>query len=293
MTMGQVRRKCRDRRPLRGAAALAGWLLLLSGPAIGEGPPPFPDFTFKTVRPPEPGSKKRIDVQIAPAPITGRLPQISGAPPQDAAPSAAAGPAVDAAPGRYGWFWEAISPERAASGPGRLEPALNALSLPPEGQSVPAPRLSDLVAIAREHGARMLMNSVGTQVSPALILAVVAVESAGEVTAVSGAGAQGLMQLMPETAARYGVADPFDADQSIAGGTAFLDTLLTRFEGDPILALAGYNAGETQLALHDGVPEFAETRDYVPKVLAAFAVARGLCVTPPELISDGCVFQLP
>ncbi|PJE31965.1 Soluble lytic murein transglycosylase [Pseudooceanicola antarcticus] len=274
-----------------GAVVLAAWLALLPAAALSDDPPPFPEFTFKTVRPPEPGSRKRIDVQIAPqAPGTSRLPQIGA--PETPKPAAAA-PASGEAPGRYGWFWEAISPERAASGPGRLEPALNALSAPPAGQGVPAPRLSSLMEIARAHGAQMLINSVGTQVSPALILAVIAVESSGDASAVSGAGAQGLMQLMPDTAARYGVSDPFDAGQSIAGGTAFLDVLLTRFEGDPILALAGYNAGETQLALHDGVPEFAETRDYVPKVLAAFAVARGLCVTPPELISDGCVFRLP
>lgn len=62
------------------------------------------------------------------------------------------------------------------------------------------------------------------------------------------------------------------------------------FDRDPILVLAGYNAGEGSVRKHAGVPPFAETRDYVPKVLAAFQVAQGLCLTPPELISDGCVF---
>lgn len=62
------------------------------------------------------------------------------------------------------------------------------------------------------------------------------------------------------------------------------------FEDDPILVLAGYNAGEGSVRKYNGVPPFAETRDYVPKVLAAFQVARGLCLTPPQLISDGCVF---
>ena len=66
--------------------------------------------------------------------------------------------------------------------------------------------------------------------------------------------------------------------------------LMERFEGDPILALAGYNAGENSVTKHDGVPPYAETRDYVPKVLAAWTVARGLCLTPPQLVSDGCVF---
>jgi soluble lytic murein transglycosylase-like protein len=66
---------------------------------------------------------------------------------------------------------------------------------------------------------------------------------------------------------------------------------MQEFDNDPILVLAGYNAGEGSVRNYDGVPPYAETRDYVPKVLAAFQVARGLCTTPPELISDGCVFN--
>ena len=131
---------------------------------------------------------------------------------------------------------------------------------------------------------------MGTKVSPALALAVIAVESAGRSDAVSTAGAEGLMQLMPATAARFDVADSFDARQNIRGGIRYLDWLMGRFDGDPILALAGYNAGEGAVTRHGGVPPFAETRDYVPKVLAAFSVARGLCATPPVLVSDGCVF---
>ncbi|WP_010139704.1 lytic transglycosylase domain-containing protein [Oceanicola sp. S124] len=275
----------RGRRAGGIATRICLGLLLAPGPVLGQQPPPFADFTFKTVRPPAPGSNRRITVQIAP--------QDQPAPPAPSSSSASPAAAVPAAPGRYGWFWQAIPPESAASGPGRLDLAMRALSGAPPGQQVPAPRLAEMVRIARAHQASILVHSVGSGVSPALILAVIAVESSGRTDAVSGAGAQGLMQLMPDTARRYGVEDPFDADQSIAGGTAFLGALLARFEGDPILALAGYNAGETQLALHEGVPDFAETRDYVPKVLAAFAVARGLCITPPELISDGCVFHLP
>ena len=100
------------------------------------------------------------------------------------------------------------------------------------------------------------------------------------------------MQLIPATADRFGVTNALDASQNIKGGVAYLDWLLKEFGGDPILALAGYNAGENAVKKHAGVPPYAETRDYVPKVLAAFAVARNLCRTPPELVSDGCVFNL-
>jgi soluble lytic murein transglycosylase-like protein len=129
-------------------------------------------------------------------------------------------------------------------------------------------------------------------VSPALVLAVMTIESAGKADAVSGAGAQGLMQLMPATASRFGVTDSLVAAQNIAGGVKYLDWLMGKFDNDPILVLAGYNAGEGSVRKYEGVPPFAETRDYVPKVLAAFQVARGLCLTPPELISDGCVFAM-
>ena len=118
------------------------------------------------------------------------------------------------------------------------------------------------------------------------------VESGGRVDAVSSAGAQGLMQLMPATAERFGVSNAMDASDNIKGGIAFLDFLMKKFEGDPILVLAGYNAGENSIGSNDGVPPFVETRDYVPKVLAAYETARGLCRTQPMLLSDGCVFNV-
>jgi len=130
-------------------------------------------------------------------------------------------------------------------------------------------------------------------VSPALALAVIAVESGGRADAVSHAGAEGLMQLMPAAAERFGVTDRKNAKESIQGGVKYLDRLMQDFDGDPVMVLAGYNAGENAVRKHGGVPPFAETRDYVPKVLAAFAVARGLCLTPPMLISDACAFRQP
>jgi soluble lytic murein transglycosylase-like protein len=162
----------------------------------------------------------------------------------------------------------------------------------PGGSTVLGPRLQTLQEIADEHGKDILISTVGTQVSPALALAVIAVESSGRADAVSKAGAQGLMQLMPATAERFGVTDAFDPAQNIKGGVAFLDFLMTKFEGDPVLVLAAYNAGKNSIAKNDGVPPYAETRDYVPKVLAAFKTARGLCLTPPELASDGCVLRM-
>ena len=100
------------------------------------------------------------------------------------------------------------------------------------------------------------------------------------------------MQLMPATASRFGVEDSTVPQQNISGGIKYLDWLMGEFDSDPILVLAGYNAGEGSVRKHEGVPPFPVTRDYVPKVLAAFQVAKGLCKTPPELISDGCVFAL-
>jgi hypothetical protein len=192
----------------------------------------------------------------------------------------------------FEWFWTAISPALADSGPGRLDPALDLLANPPGGEGVSAPRLQALQDIARAHGTDILRHTVGTRVSPALVLAVISVESAGRGDAVSTAGATGLMQLMPATAERFGVTDRLVTSENIRGGVAYLDWLMGHFDGDPILVLAAYNAGEGSVRDNGGVPPYPETRGYVPKVLAAFAVARGLCVTPPMLVSDGCVFNV-
>ena len=146
--------------------------------------------------------------------------------------------------------------------------------------------------IANDQGANILMATIGTQVSPALVLAVISVESGGKADAVSVKGAQGLMQLMPDTATRFGVTDSTSSLENIRGGVAYLDWLLKEFEGDAVMALAGYNAGEGAVKQHQGVPPYAETRDYVPKVLAAFEVARNLCKTRPELVTDACALNL-
>lgn len=258
-------------------------------------------FTFRRVTVGKPaGGAKRITVQIDPvkqAAVIAANPAVPPRPeggPIDPSPvSASADGKVKGAPpsSTYAWYWDLQSPDLSQRSSGRLEAAVSALNNGPGGAVVRAPRLSTLQSIADAHGASILAATIGTNVSPALALAVIGVESGGRPAAVSTAGATGLMQLMPATAERFGVTDRTNTRQNIKGGVAYLDWLLKHFGHDPVLALAGYNAGEGAVQDHRGVPPYAETRDYVPKVLAAWAVAKGLCVTQPQLISDGCVFR--
>lgn len=104
------------------------------------------------------------------------------------------------------------------------------------------------------------------QLDPDLVLAVIAAESGYRVDAVSPKNAMGLMQLIPETATRFGVQDPFDPEQNIRGGMKYLRWLLAHFDGDVALALAGYNAGEGAVAEHKGIPPYRETRNYVLRI---------------------------
>jgi len=103
-------------------------------------------------------------------------------------------------------------------------------------------------------------------VDEALVRAIIQAESAYNPYALSKAGAQGLMQLMPCTAAQYGVSDSYDAQQNINGGVAYLRFLLDMFDGDVRLASAAYNAGENNVLKYAGVPPFAETQVYVQRV---------------------------
>lgn len=100
-----------------------------------------------------------------------------------------------------------------------------------------------------------------------LVRAVIRKESAGRPCAVSPKGAQGLMQIMPETASTLGLADPFDPKQNVDAGTKFLKALIDRFKGSLPLALAAYNAGPLAVEKAGGIPEFAETKDYVAEIL--------------------------
>ncbi len=271
------------------------FLLVLALPAAAETAPTAQaggDFTFKRVAPPSSGTTQRITVQIDPdADVFWITPGSEPRRPGDPRPEAAAQLPPDlmpSAPTAYDWYWAAVSPAIGLDAATRFNLAIDAIR--ENALKIGTPRLETLQGIVDTHGADILTSTVGTQVSPALVLAVIAIESAGRTDAVSSAGAEGIMQLIPATAERFGVADSMDPKANIEGGVTYLDWLLKEFDRDPVLALAGYNAGEGAVRKHQGVPPFAETRAYVPKVLAAWNVARGLCLTPPQLISDGCVF---
>lgn len=124
---------------------------------------------------------------------------------------------------------------------------------------------------------------------PNLVKAVIKAESDFDRWAVSSKGAQGLMQLWPPTARRFGVSDPFDARQNIFAGTQYLRILLDMFQGDLSLALAGYNAGENAVRRYGGIPPYRETRNYVRKVHRFL----GASSVRPAPSADAAAFFVP
>jgi hypothetical protein len=131
------------------------------------------------------------------------------------------------------------------------------------------------------------------------VRAVIQTESQFDPRAVSSVGAQGLMQLMPATARRFGVADPFQPQQNIFGGVRYLKWLLDKFGGNQALAAAGYNAGENAVVRYGGIPPYRETQHYVRKVMALVqgsdalpavapmpvAAAAAVAVEPPPTVT--------
>ncbi|MCB1575700.1 MAG: lytic transglycosylase domain-containing protein, partial [Xanthomonadales bacterium] len=120
-----------------------------------------------------------------------------------------------------------------------------------------------------EHAAMIRRHADRERLSPRLVQALVQVESGYNPRAVSSKGAQGLMQLMPETSRELAVDDPFDPDQNLRGGTRYLRSMLDRF-GDLQMALAAYNAGPTAVSRFGGIPPYAETQGYVRRILGLF-----------------------
>jgi hypothetical protein len=134
------------------------------------------------------------------------------------------------------------------------------------GCEPPLPPMVSLAQASPQLRAMVQHVAAITHLDAKLVLSVIAVESAFDANAVSPKNAMGLMQLTAETAARFGVRDPFDPEQNIRGGTTYLRWLIQRFAGDLTLALAAYNAGENTVDFYGGVPPFAETIQYIKRI---------------------------
>jgi len=147
--------------------------------------------------------------------------------------------------------------EPAAAEPEQAPPALPSVEPAPPASAPPT-----IVELVRQVAPEY-------QVSPPLVFAIMHAESNFNYTAVSPKNAQGLMQLIPETAQRFRVRNAFDAAQNVRGGMAYLRWLLAYFEGDVALVAAAYNAGERAVERYLGVPPYDETRAYVRRIVAA------------------------
>jgi soluble lytic murein transglycosylase-like protein len=172
--------------------------------------------------------------------VQSRIAEITGTPPPNAAPTGAFGAALAQAMQPAGAATEAVAGAPAPVPPEQIDALVN-------------------------------QNASIYQIDPALVKAVIANESGFNAAATSPVGAQGLMQLMPETAAAMGVRDPYDPSQNVAGGTRYLKSMLDRFKGDTRLAVAAYNAGPGAVEKYGDVPPYAETQTYVGNVLGSYA----------------------
>jgi len=189
-----------------------------------------------------------MDITTDIAAVQQRIAEITGAP----APGAPAG-----APGSFASMVQAAMDPSPAPG----SPASSGAGAPSDAPAmVPPAQIDQLVS----------QNAGRWGVDPALVKAIIANESGFNAHATSKTGAQGLMQLMPGTAAGLGVTDSYDPGQNVFGGTRYIRGLLDRFHGDMRLAIAAYNAGPGAVEKYNGVPPYAETQNYVQNVLASY-----------------------
>jgi hypothetical protein len=166
---------------------------------------------------------------------------------------------------------QSYEPEEAPIAPPPQPPALSApVPAPPTSVALTAPVAQptqkapvDLDQVVRDASQRY-------QLDPDFVNSVIKAESNFKTRAVSKKGAQGLMQLMPQTASKLGVSDPFDPKANVEAGTAHLSSLLDRYHNDPIKALAAYNAGAHRVEQYHGVPPYHETQTYVARIVHDF-----------------------
>jgi soluble lytic murein transglycosylase-like protein len=143
-----------------------------------------------------------------------------------------------------------------------------------QSSRAPQPAPPSVVVKAPPHIEKMVRQIAPRyRIDPKLALTIIAVESNFDTYAVSRSAAMGLMQLIPQTAKRFGVRNAFDPRQNIQGGMAYLRWLLAYYQGDVTLVAAAYNAGEGAVDRHQGIPPFDETREYVKRVVARFGNA--------------------
>jgi soluble lytic murein transglycosylase-like protein len=141
-------------------------------------------------------------------------------------------------------------------------------AVPPAAASQVADPAKTVAAVDLDQVVRDAANR--NRLDPDFVSSVIKAESNFKTHAVSKKGAQGLMQLMPGTAAQLGVADPFDPRANVEAGTSYLSSLLNLYHDDPIKALAAYNAGSFRVKQYNGVPPYRETRAYVSKIVRDF-----------------------
>ncbi len=205
-----------------------------------------------------------LAIQQRIAAITGALDPAAPVPPVTGSTGPGGLPIVDPAQVAGTPFAALVQAALANAGIG--DPGQAAVGAGSLGAAPDAPAMVPPAEINRLVG----MSSAQWNVDPNLVKAIIANESGFNANATSDVGAQGLMQLMPATAAGLGVTDPYDPAQNVWGGTRYIRSMLDRFDGNVPLAVAAYNAGPGAVEKYGGVPPYAQTQNYVQNVLASY-----------------------